>query len=306
MDSKVTRSFQPSDPADQGGGRSSGGRGHIITFGQGVGGPYSTPLDSTRLGMVASVMLVAGGLYWISATGLLTASALQAFSPMMWGVGMVLVAAVAVVVYRGTRSGKPQGTARYAGGETNAAIQTTYDAVTGLPTQRLFLSLLNQAVPRAHKQNHQVALLLVEMDHFSLSTELQGQMNINLIYRVQAARVKSALRSTDTVARLADRTFAVLLDQIGSTDQVISIASKMQGTVSLPFTVEGHEVFLTSRIGISLSSQDGMDAAGLLRAASEAVGKARAEGHSVYGLQGSVAAPQASASVAGSSSRASV
>ncbi|MFO0768152.1 MAG: diguanylate cyclase [Nitrospiraceae bacterium] len=81
---------------------------------------------------------------------------------------MVLVAAVAVVVYRGTCSGKLRGTARYAGGETNAAIQTTYDAVTGLPTQRLFLSLLNQAVPRAHKQNYQAALLLVEMDHFSL------------------------------------------------------------------------------------------------------------------------------------------
>ncbi|MFO0730046.1 MAG: diguanylate cyclase [Nitrospiraceae bacterium] len=81
---------------------------------------------------------------------------------------MVPVAAVAVVVYWEPVQASLRDSPGYAGGETNAAIQTTYDAVTGLPTQRLFLSLLNRAVPRAHKQNHQVALLLVEMDHFSL------------------------------------------------------------------------------------------------------------------------------------------
>lgn len=304
MDRKYSRSFQPSDRAAEGGGRSSGDRGQIVPFKSGSGAPSAFPLDSTRLGMVASVMLVVGGLYWINATGLLTVAALRGFPPMLWGLALVLVATVAAMVYRGARSTKPQATARYAGGDPNASIQTTYDAVTGLPTERLFLSLLNQALPRAHKQDHQVALLLVEMDHFSLSTELQGQMNINLIYRVQAARVKSALRSTDTVARLADRTFAVLLDQIDSQDDVIAIARKMQATVSLPFTVEGHEVFLSSRIGISLSGQDGMDGLGLLRAATEAVGKARAEGYSVFGLQGTVTAPQGTASVSGSSAHA--
>ena len=164
--------------------------------------------------------------------------------------------------------------------------------MTGLPTSRLFTSLLNQALPRAHKHGRQVAVLVVELDHFTLASELQGQVNCNLVYRVQAARVKSALRTTDTVARLAERTFVVLLDHVVSQQDVIQVATKMQSTVSLPFTLEGHEVFLTSRIGISLSGQDGSDGAGLLRAATEAVGKARAEGYAMYGLHGEVASPR--------------
>jgi diguanylate cyclase (GGDEF)-like protein len=162
----------------------------------------------------------------------------------------------------------------------------TYDSVTGLPMQRLFMLLANQAVSRARKSGRPVAVLLVELDHFILADELQGTLNNNLVYRVQAARIKSALRTTDTVARLGERSFVVLLDNIDDRFAVLSVATKIQATISLPFILEGHEIFLTSRIGIALLPPDATDARPLLDSAAQAVAQARTEGYVMFGLPG--------------------
>jgi diguanylate cyclase (GGDEF)-like protein len=174
----------------------------------------------------------------------------------------------------------------------------TYDSVTGLPTKRLFSALMSQALNRAERSGQQVAVLMVELDHFTLSTDLQGQVNHNMIYRVQAARLRSALRSTDAVARLGDRSFGVLLDRIGSTQDAMTVAQKMQATVSLPFTLEGHEVFLTSRIGIGISSLDGRSESDLLEAAGTAVARAQREGYAIFGLDGEFVARSTESCVA--------
>ena len=162
----------------------------------------------------------------------------------------------------------------------------TYDSVTGLPMQRLFMLLANQAVSRARKSGRQVAVLLVELDHFTLADELHGTLNNNLVYRVQAARVKSALRTTDTVARLGERSFVALLDNIDDRSAVLSVAAKIQATVSLPFILEGHEIFLTSRIGIAVLPPAATDAGPLLDLAAQAVAQARTEGYVMSGLPG--------------------
>ena len=210
---------------------------------------------------MACILFMAGGLYWTASVGLLTLSALKAY-PLMIGVGG---SALALFVL-GTTFWPSRGPVLWSTGhplseDSNTPCMSTYDSVTGLPTNRLFTSLLNQALLRARKNGRQVAILMVEMDHFTLTTEMHGQVNRTLIYRVQAARVKSALRTTDCVARLAERTFAVLLDHVTANEEIVAAAKKIQTTVSLPFTLNGHEIFLTSRIGISLSTCD--DAEGL-------------------------------------------
>jgi diguanylate cyclase (GGDEF) domain len=249
--------------------------------------------DTTRLGMLASIILMSGGLYWTAAVGLLTVSALKAYS-----VAIVIGAAVLIVVVIGatfwSAGRRRSGSMRLLhSDESTSPSMSTYDTVTGLPTNRLFTSLLNQALQRAPANGGQVAILMVELDHFTLTNELQGQMNRNLIYRVQAARVKSALRTVDCVARLAERTFVVLLDQVLTQDHVVAIAKKIQVTVSLPFVVDGHEIFLTSRIGISLSTREEDEGTALIQSATQAVATARAEGYVIYGFHGAVVAPQA-------------
>ena len=75
----------------------------------------------------------------------------------------------------------------------------------------------------------------------------------------------------------------------------MAIARKMQLTISLPVNLDGHELFLSSRIGISLSSHDTVDGDALLDGATRAVARARAEGYALYGLPGAMASASADA-----------
>jgi diguanylate cyclase (GGDEF)-like protein len=144
---------------------------------------------------------------------------------------------------------------------------STYDYVTGLPTRRLFGTLL--------------ALLVVELEHFRMVAETQGRANGNVLVRVQAARVKGVLRSTETVARLAQDQFALILDSCTSHEEVMAIVEKLQATVGLPLTLEGQELFLTCRIGVALYPQDAVEHEGLITQAVQAVKQAKSDGQAV-------------------------
>jgi diguanylate cyclase (GGDEF)-like protein len=165
--------------------------------------------------------------------------------------------------------------------EKHAELSSTYDYVTGLPTRRLFGTLLEQAVGRAAKTGRSLALLVVELEHFRMVAESQGQANGNVLVRVQAARVKGVLRSTETVARLAQDQFAMILDNLTSHQEITAIVEKLQATVGLPLTLEGHELFLTCRIGVALYPQDATEHEGLIKQAMRAVKTAKSEGQAV-------------------------
>jgi diguanylate cyclase (GGDEF)-like protein len=252
--------------------------------------------NTAPVGVIVCILFMAGGLYWTAAVGLLTFSALKAYPVLIWMGGSALALVVLGTSFWASRGPAVDPSDQSLSQEFNRACTATYDSVTGLPTNRLFRSLLNQALFRAGKDGRQVAILVVEMDDFTLSTELHGQVNPNLIYRIQAARVKSALRTTDCVARLAERTFAVLLADGTNVAELVAAATKMQAMVSLPFTHDGYDIFLTSRIGIGLSTSDDIEAGSLLDSAAQAVATARAEGYALYGLRGAVSSPHVDSS----------
>jgi diguanylate cyclase (GGDEF)-like protein len=165
--------------------------------------------------------------------------------------------------------------------DKSTELSATYDFVTGLPTRRLFGTLLEQAVDRASKTGRSLALLVVELEHFRMVTKSQGQANGNVLVRVQAARVKGVMRSTDTVARLAQDQFAMILDNLTSGQEVMAIVEKLQATVGLPLSLDGHELFLTCRIGVAHYPQDASEHEGLIQQAIQAVKTAKSEGQVV-------------------------
>lgn len=162
--------------------------------------------------------------------------------------------------------------------KVDTSVVSTYDAVTGLPTLRLFLALTHQALARAQKAGWHVAVVVVELAPGPSGWDLLIQAQRDMVYRIQAARLKSALRTTDTVARLDERSFAALIDNVLDLTAASAVAEKLQAMVSQPCELEGTEVTLTGRIGIAVSSRNQEDAAGLLDLAVHAAGCAEAAG----------------------------
>jgi len=158
---------------------------------------------------------------------------------------------------------------------------SAYDSVTGLPTRRLYLVLLGQALSRAQTTMRNVAVLVCALEQFRpLSTSLSAP-NMTLVVRVQAARIKSALRPHDVVARLDEYTFAVVADNLESPDEARLIAEKIQHAIALPLSIEGQELLMSCRIGGIVGSQLGAKAESLLDAASRALSESQTADESI-------------------------
>ena len=124
-----------------------------------------------------------------------------------------------------------------------------YDHVTGLPTLRLFTVLLEQGLTRASHMGRSIGVLVADLHQFRPLPASVTTPNISLIVRVQAARIKSALPSNNTVARIGDRRFAILIENVVARDQIDALAQNIYRTMSLPLMIEGQEVLLTCQIG---------------------------------------------------------
>src|SRR5207248_6831132 len=86
---------------------------------------------------------------------------------------------------------------------------------------------------------------------------------------------QGSIRASDTISRLGGDEFTILLNDTNSTDAVFAVARKVLQSLTRPFRVEGHELFVTASIGISIFPGDGDDVETLLKCADSAMYRAK-------------------------------
>jgi diguanylate cyclase (GGDEF)-like protein len=154
-----------------------------------------------------------------------------------------------------------------------------YDVLTGLPNRFLFYDRLNQGLAQAERHQHLLAVMFLDLDRFKYINDTLGHDFGDLVLIDVAARLKSCLRSEDTVARLGGDEFTIILPNINSEQDAARVAQKIIDMISKPFSVQGHELFVTPSIGISLYPYDGVLADTLLKCADMAMYRAKERGN---------------------------
>ncbi len=157
-----------------------------------------------------------------------------------------------------------------------------HDALTGLPNRLLFRDRVGQAIGQARRDQHQVAVLFVDLDHFKDINDSLGHQVGDRLLRVMARRLQRCLRQGDSVARLGGDEFVISLPALAGDDDVMQVAGKILETLRQPFLVDHHELHVTGSIGISLYPTDGQDAEALMRAADTAMYHAKERGRDNY------------------------
>jgi diguanylate cyclase (GGDEF)-like protein/PAS domain S-box-containing protein len=150
-----------------------------------------------------------------------------------------------------------------------------HDTLTGLPNRKLFEERLGQALEWAQENSQLVALLFLDLDGFKLINDTQGHDIGDLLLKAVARRLTGCLRSSDTVSRLGGDEFTVILPAIPGVQDAGRVAEKILTTLSNPFEIEGHTIFVTISIGISLFPQNGEDAEMLVKEADNAMYQAK-------------------------------
>jgi diguanylate cyclase (GGDEF)-like protein/PAS domain S-box-containing protein len=157
-----------------------------------------------------------------------------------------------------------------------------HDPLTGLPNRLLFQDRLLHAIGRAAREGQQLAVMFIDLDRFKNVNDTLGHQVGDELLKQVAAALGARLRDGDTLARLGGDEFIVLLEHVDGGRGAGRVAGKMMALFEQPFTVAGHELFVTGSIGISLFPGDGQDADLLVRHADMAMYQAKARGRNGY------------------------
>ncbi|HEX3583054.1 MAG TPA: EAL domain-containing protein, partial [Thermoanaerobaculia bacterium] len=168
--------------------------------------------------------------------------------------------------------------------EAQIEYQAYHDTLTGLPNRALFRDRLTVALAHARRTHTPVAVMFLDLDSFKLVNDTLGHSLGDELLKVIASRLKSVLREEDTIARMGGDEFTVLVANITSADDAPVIAQKILDVVAQPARVEGHELYVTTSIGIALYPNDGDSAESLLKNADNAMYRAKELGRNLYQL----------------------
>ena len=158
-----------------------------------------------------------------------------------------------------------------------------YDQLTGLPNHNLLLEYIGQAVYFATEQlNYIFAVLFIDINRFKVINSSLGRILGDQLLVAVSERLQACLRSQDFIARLGNDEFVILLSSIDHISYATNIAERIYRELTIPFNLEGYEVFIEASIGIALGSKDYIRPEDLLRDAELAVSDAKRQSKSHY------------------------
>lgn len=167
--------------------------------------------------------------------------------------------------------------------QQHAEYLATHDALTGLPNRTLFQDRLQVAIAHAKRNNQISALMFLDLDNFkSINDTLGHDVGDELLIQV-AARLRELVREMDTVARLGGDEFTIIVTET-TIEGAEQVAKRIVESLSKPFEVRRHSLFVTSSVGLAFCPDDGEDVAGLTKAADTAMYRAKENGRDRFEL----------------------
>lgn len=158
-----------------------------------------------------------------------------------------------------------------------------HDSLTSLPNRSLFMEQLGYAIIRAkQRQNYLFAVLFLDLDRFKVVNDSLGHLIGDQLLIAFVRRLEVCLRPKDMVARLGGDEFVILLEDIKDINDATQIADRIQKELHLPFILNGHEIFITTSIGIALSTASYDQPEEILRDADTVMYRAKALGKARY------------------------
>ncbi|WDU62086.1 EAL domain-containing protein [Pseudomonas poae] len=159
-----------------------------------------------------------------------------------------------------------------------------HDPLTDLPNRLLFTDRAEQALASAQIHKRGCALLLLDLDHFKIINDSLGHNVGDQLLKVVSERLLGLFGPGVTLARLGGDEFAVLMESCPQVVQAAALAQRMLEAMKQPFRFDGHQLFISASIGISLFPNDALSAEQLLRNADSALFKAKSAGREGYAL----------------------
>ncbi len=157
-----------------------------------------------------------------------------------------------------------------------------YDALTELPNRVLFQETLKHEVANVRRNGGKFALFFLDLDRFKIINDTLGHSVGDLLLQEVAGRLLDCVRENDMVSRQGGDEFTCLLLGLEQADHAAVVAQKMIQALEKPIILQGHELMVTTSIGISIYPDDAVDTEELLKYADASMYNAKDKGRNAY------------------------
>ncbi|WP_166423929.1 EAL domain-containing protein [Paraglaciecola sp. 20A4] len=153
--------------------------------------------------------------------------------------------------------------------------RANFDALTQLPNRHSLTDKIAQAIERAKGKSSNLALMFLDLDRFKVINDSLGHfMGDKLLVEV-TKKIQQIIKNDDVVGRWGGDEFVILIENPQDISAVDALAKEIIAGLSLPLIVAGHQLHISTSIGIACFPKDGDDASSLLKHADTSMYKAK-------------------------------
>ena len=160
----------------------------------------------------------------------------------------------------------------------------SHDSLTGLANRSLFHEKLGEAIRAASADGGAVGLIVLDMDHFKQINDTLGHDAGDMLLQMFAERLRSVVRSHDTVARFGGDEFAIVMPDIHTEQSVLQLTRSIQDRLREPFVHEGRLLDCRVSMGATVFPRHGGTPEELLKNADVALYAAKNAGRGMVTL----------------------
>ncbi|MBC3906808.1 GGDEF/EAL domain-containing response regulator [Undibacterium umbellatum] len=157
-----------------------------------------------------------------------------------------------------------------------------HDFLTNLPNRALLNDRIAQAIGLAKRRETHLAILFLDLDNFKHINDSLGHAIGDMLLKSVTERLCACVRSSDTVSRQGGDEFVILVTDDKSAENAAYTAEKLLKSLAAPHSINKHELYVTTSIGISSYPADGTDAETLIKNADTAMYQAKERGRNNF------------------------
>jgi diguanylate cyclase (GGDEF)-like protein/PAS domain S-box-containing protein len=162
------------------------------------------------------------------------------------------------------------------------AHSALHDVLTGLPNRMLLNDRVNQAIALASRHKTKFSVLFLDLDGFKHINDSLGHPIGDKLLQSIAKRLVDCVRASDTISRQGGDEFVVLLPDVDQPHEAAAMARRILEAVAVDHPIGGHNLHVTTSIGLSIYPDDGLNAETLIKNSDTAMYQAKENGRQTY------------------------
>ncbi len=166
--------------------------------------------------------------------------------------------------------------------ERQIEFQAFHDPLTELGNRSMLARDLPPQVDKALREGYRLAILCLDLDNFKNINDALGHTIGDVLLQQLAQRFREMVHSPGLVTRHGGDEFIIVVPAPGSIEQVTGLADALMQAIAQPFHIDGHDLRITSSIGISLCPDHGINIGELVSNADMAMYEAKRGGRNAY------------------------